>query len=308
MLGVLQWPQPQKDCVIYGNSLRPICRQVNENFSRFSTPLPGPGGLVFRAGFRGGAVPRRKGPGRRLEETCCGRWTQGPPRRPEQSPPPKQLKSQSPLLPQGPPRRPAFHSSFKLKSHPFLLSRSTAPPGVEPATHTAQVSPLLCFKVHRAARSRARRLARLESHPLSSLKVHRAAQHFTQVSNSSLIPLFPHGPPRRPELAVGLPLTPLPSPRHGACPRGRERPRSAHAHETHGPRPPHRVFLDRLAEGRTLSTRAERRLPPPPRRGLGLRRPAPPRPPLASGSGPVHLRSTGECLAGIRRSPRQGPP
>jgi hypothetical protein len=34
------------------NLVRPICRKVNENSSKFSTPLPGSGRPVFRAGFR----------------------------------------------------------------------------------------------------------------------------------------------------------------------------------------------------------------------------------------------------------------
>ena len=66
------------------------------------TPLPG--------GFSGLCGAPDKGPGRRLEETCCGRWTQGPPRRAEQSPPPT-----------------------RLKSHPSFASRYTAPPKAEPA-------------------------------------------------------------------------------------------------------------------------------------------------------------------------------
>ena len=94
-----------------------------ENFSRISTPRPGPGGPVFRAGFRACALPR-------LEETCCGRWTQGPPRRPEQSSPPTRLKSHPPPPP----------------------SRSTAPPSISLKFQT-QVSSLSSFTVHRAARS-----------------------------------------------------------------------------------------------------------------------------------------------------------
>ena len=45
-------------------------------------------------------------------------------------------------------------------------------------------------KVRRAARSRAHRLDSSSFSPSHCLKVHRAAQHFTQVSNSSLIPLL----------------------------------------------------------------------------------------------------------------------
>ena len=111
------------------------------------TPLPG--GVSGLCGSPPPLTPRFGAAAWR--RTRCGRWTQGPP------------------------RRPAFHSSFKLKSHPSLLTRSTAPPGAEPAAHTAQVpipsppsrsiappgaepaahtaqvSPLLCSKVHRAA-------------------------------------------------------------------------------------------------------------------------------------------------------------
>ena len=66
---------------------------------------------------------------------------QGTPRRLKPSPPPSTARVSSPLLPQGPPRRPAFHSSFKLKSHPSLPSRSTAPPRARrwSAPHSATI-------------------------------------------------------------------------------------------------------------------------------------------------------------------------
>ena len=186
--GILQWPQPQKDCVILGNSLRPICRKVNRKFFKNFDPAAGARGTPLPGGFSGrcGAPDKRSGaaPGGDLLRSVDTRSTappgaeptahtaqvsplsslkvhraarsrarhphgssftppllQGPPRRLKPSPPPSTARVSSPLLPGGPPRRPAFHSSFKLKSHPSLPTRSVppspAPRGLSPWTGEA---------------------------------------------------------------------------------------------------------------------------------------------------------------------------
>jgi hypothetical protein len=63
-------------------SVTPDLPAGQRKFFKIFDPAAGAWGARLPGGFSGLCGAPDKGPGRRLEEICCGRWTQGPPRRP----------------------------------------------------------------------------------------------------------------------------------------------------------------------------------------------------------------------------------